>query len=124
MALFNNLDPLNNLYPESYGANLTTVFSNVVVNSAINSILRVESIFLCNPTTSADTISLVFFKTYRSILPNTNNYVICSNLSLASNTTSYFLDKQSGMVLQEGEYIQGMSTTGGSHIVISLERIS
>lgn len=122
MALLNTLN-FTTLYPDTTGANLTTTFSNVVVNTAQNSLLKIDAAFIVNTSTSTDTVSLVLFKTYKSILANSNSHVILSNLSIASNTSYTFLDRNAYITLQEGEYIQGMSTTGLSHFVVSTQRI-
>jgi hypothetical protein len=118
MALLNQYDT-KNLFPETIGSNLSGNFANVISNNISNSLCKIESIFINNPTTITNSVSLVLNKSYRVILPNNYSSVILSNFSISANTTNLIMDKNSYITLQENEYIQGMSTPGNCHIIIS-----
>lgn len=109
MALVNILN-ITSAYAKVYAANLTTSYSNVIVNNTINRLVKVESVYLVNYGPNPANISLLFTSNTRGLYPNTNtSFLLVGNLELRSGGSMVAFNKDTPIYLQENETLVGMS---------------
>ena len=100
-------------------ATLSTVTSNVITNaSASGTVDKLNSIVLCNYTTSAVTANVMINRSATA-------YLLSGNISIPANSTLVLLGKDTSVYLEEGDVLQAnVSTNSSVSISASYELMS
>ena len=100
-------------------ANVTTVSSNVLTNSASsNTIYKINNINLTNYKTTAQTTTVVVNR-------SGTNYYIANAISIPGNSLLVLLGKDNSIYLEENDTLQIFSSVNSSiHLVSSYELLS
>jgi hypothetical protein len=98
---------------------LTTTATNIVSNSTnSNRIVKLNSLYVANTTTSAATVTVDVFRSSVA-------YRIASTISVPANSTLIVVDKTSNLYLEEGDALRGLTGTANAlQAVASYEEIS
>ena len=100
-------------------SNVTTVFSNVLTNSAAsNSVIKINNIIVSNYTSNTITTSV---KLNRSAV----DYYLAGFITVPGNSTLVVMGKDTGIYLLEGDVIQAnVSANVSASLITSFETIS
>lgn len=98
---------------------LTTATQSVVTNSAASGkILKVDSLYVSNTTSTAATVTIDLYR-------STVAYRITSTVSVPANATLLVIDKSSNIFLEEGDTLRAIAgTTNVLQLVTSYEELS
>jgi hypothetical protein len=98
---------------------LTGTAANIVSNSTgSNRILKVDSLYIANTTTSAATVTV-------DVTRSSTAYRIASTITVPANATLVVIDKTTNLFLEEGDGLRGLTGTANAlHAVASYEEIS
>lgn len=98
---------------------LSGTAANIVANSAASGkILKVDSLYVSNTTTSVATVTI-------DVLRNSVSYKIASTISVPANATLVIVDKTTNLFLEEGDTVRGLSGTANAlQVVASYEELS
>jgi hypothetical protein len=84
---------------------LTTLLANAVVNNAgSNTVAKLEDLILCNTTNSVALANVIMVR-------QSGTFALASNISIPAYSLLAVLGKDTPLYLEEGDYLQGQSTT-------------
>lgn len=114
-----NLANVSTGYGRMAFQNVTTLFSNVVVNSvASNNIVKINSLFLSN-TDASNTGNVTIQVSNAGI-----GYSVLTNVSVPINSSLIAIQKDSSLYLEEGQFIQLKASANNSiQAVVSFDII-
>jgi hypothetical protein len=98
---------------------LTTATQSVVTNSAASGkILKVDSLFVSNTTSTAATVTIDLYR-------SSTAYKITSTVSVPANATLLVVDKASNIFLEEGDTLRAIAGSANAlQLVASYEELS
>jgi hypothetical protein len=110
MAAPNLLASLSVVGKTAYG-NVTTVYSNVIVNSATsNSSVKLDNLLLANYSAATVTANVVVNR-------GGVNYYLGGAIGVPGNSTLVLLGKDTSLYLEEGDYLQANASANVSIMV-------
>lgn len=98
---------------------LTTATQSIITNSAASGkILKVDSLFVSNTTSTAASVTIDLYR-------NSVSYKITSAISVPAYATLLVIDKSSNIFLEEGDTLRAISGTNGVlQLVTSYEELN
>jgi hypothetical protein len=103
-----NILNLNSITGKTATANVTTSYSNVIVNAASSSTLvKINNILLSNYTANAAVANIVLTRS------GVNNY-LGGSISVPGQSVLILIGKDTSFYLEEGDYLQANTSTNNS----------
>lgn len=115
-----NIATTTTIYGTTQGVTYLSTSNTTVVTCSSNNVLKINSLTACNVSASSCDVTVSFYDSSAG----TTHY-IAYTISVPAKATLVIISKDSGIYLNESDYIQALaSTTSALSLMISYETIS